>query len=176
METSNFLTNKITNSLHMSTKIEKQPLLLHENNSNFENIQTNILYPNIPEDIQETQSEINENQSVTTKKPSINSPNIPKTGKTPLDSFIEDPRVPVLTEPEAITGLILNVIFPGLGTIYYGLVSKDTFQITIGIIQTFLSFILIGCFWALFWSIIVYLKAKNKKILFKIKRLTKFFI
>ena len=63
----------------------------------------------------------------------------------------------------AIISLILNIFFPGCGSILNGVVGPklEVMQIVIGIIQMFTAICLIGWIWSIIWGILIFLKRKD---------------
>ena len=71
-------------------------------------------------------------------------------------------NVPHVSKPVAVAQAILNLIFPGFGTIVMAFASKETTsktQLSIGFFQLLSSFILIGWIWAIYWSYLCCRKA-----------------
>jgi len=66
----------------------------------------------------------------------------------------------------AIVILLINVFFPGLGTMFIGCISgKYTgYWICIGLCQMLLAFIIIGWIWAIFTAVMLLTKAETKNI------------
>mmetsp|Transcript_26 Transcript_26/g.19 ORF Transcript_26/g.19 Transcript_26/m.19 type:complete len:88 (-) Transcript_26:77-340(-) len=63
----------------------------------------------------------------------------------------------------AIISLVLNIIFPGCGTILNGVMGPalSVEQIIIGVIQIFTAICLIGWIWSILWGILIFLKKKD---------------
>lgn len=72
------------------------------------------------------------------------------------------PQSPVLELPIALVVLVVNLFFPGIGTIVAGVVGKHK-MIGRGIAQLLLSIILIGWIWALVTSIQCLTNANGNK-------------
>jgi ABC-type transport system involved in multi-copper enzyme maturation permease subunit len=72
------------------------------------------------------------------------------------------PQSPVVDMNMAIVVLIVNLFFPGIGTIVAGVVGEKPL-IGRGIAQLLLSIILVGWIWALVTSIQVMQNAKGKQ-------------
>ena len=76
------------------------------------------------------------------------------------DSWVAS--VPSMDKTMALVMLIINIFFPGFGTIIGALVGKTSevgLQIVIGIIQLLTAWLLIGWIWAIWWGIIMVQKA-----------------
>ena len=64
-------------------------------------------------------------------------------------------NVPQISKPAAVAQAVLNLVFPGIGTIMMACASNESVsktQLSIGCLQLLTSFILIGWIWALYWS------------------------
>ena len=63
----------------------------------------------------------------------------------------------------AAISLILNIFFPGFGTILNGVVGPalDIVQIIIGVIQIFTAVCVIGWVWSIVWGIIIFMRRKQ---------------
>lgn len=72
------------------------------------------------------------------------------------------PQSPVLDMPIALVVLVVNLVFPGIGTIVAGVVGKHK-MIGRGIAQLLLSIIFIGWIWALVTSIQCLTNANSAK-------------
>lgn len=70
------------------------------------------------------------------------------------------PGIPVLDQGTAIVVLIVNLFFPGVGTIVAGAIGKVP-MIGKGIAQLILSIIIVGWIWALVTSIQVITNSKK---------------
>ena len=71
-------------------------------------------------------------------------------------------EVPLVTKPVAIGCAVVNLIFPGFGTIIAACAASDNVskaQITIGILQSLLSLLFIGFLFAGYWSYLLVMKA-----------------
>jgi Ectodermal ciliogenesis protein len=69
---------------------------------------------------------------------------------------------PVLEMPIAIVVLVVNLVFPGIGTLVAGVVGKHP-MIGRGIAQLLLSIIIVGWVWALVTSIQCLTNANSDK-------------
>ncbi|CAI2385474.1 unnamed protein product [Moneuplotes crassus] len=69
------------------------------------------------------------------------------------------PTSPVI----AIISLILNIFFPGCGTILNGLMGPkiEIMQIIIGVLQMITAVCLIGWIWSIIWGILIFMKKKG---------------
>ena len=72
------------------------------------------------------------------------------------------PNSPVVDMNMAVVVLIVNIFFPGIGTIVAGVVGNKP-MIVRGILQLVLSLIIVGWIWALVTSIQVLQNAKWKQ-------------
>ncbi|KAG2372865.1 hypothetical protein C9374_013072 [Naegleria lovaniensis] len=66
--------------------------------------------------------------------------------------------IPKLDGNWHITILILNIIFPGIGTLVAACVSKKKkkYSIIFGLLQFFTSFLLVGWIWSVVWGIFMF--------------------
>lgn len=64
---------------------------------------------------------------------------------------------PILSTPVAILILLLNIFFPGVGTMVIGCVSGINVGgwLCVGLLQLLLAFIIIGWIWAIFTGIMI---------------------
>lgn len=68
--------------------------------------------------------------------------------------------VPKVDEPFPIVCFILNIVFPGFGTILCGIVGGMHMKsIIYGILQMVLASVLIGWIWSILWGYIIYKRA-----------------
>ncbi|KAL0483513.1 hypothetical protein AKO1_014553 [Acrasis kona] len=69
-------------------------------------------------------------------------------------------KIPKLEETMALVVLILNIIFPGIGTIVAAILTdsdeKRKWNLIFGVLQILLSFLLIGWLWSILWGVIIY--------------------
>lgn len=58
--------------------------------------------------------------------------------------------------------LILNIIFPGIGTIINSVVGGDFLVkgLVVGLIQLFTAFLIIGWIWSIWWGFLILKKSK----------------
>jgi len=79
------------------------------------------------------------------------------------DQWIE--KIPVVSESAAVAIFILNIIFPGVGTMVLACLGPSGNvgdQLLVGILQLLLfAFCFIGIFWSIWWSVLVFQKAGN---------------
>ena len=70
---------------------------------------------------------------------------------------IEMLTYPVLSTPAAILILLLNIFFPGVGTMVIGCISGTEVAgwICMGLLQLLLAFIIIGWIWAIFTGVMI---------------------
>ena len=71
-------------------------------------------------------------------------------------------KVPKLSKTHAVASAVVNAILPGFGTILATCLAETNVskaQLMIGLMQTMLSFFLIGYFWSLYWSYLFIIKA-----------------
>jgi len=64
--------------------------------------------------------------------------------------------IPTTTKAVAIFILLVNIFFPGLGTIIMSCLTKEfsAINIVIGLLQGFLSICIIGWVWSVIWGLI----------------------
>ena len=67
--------------------------------------------------------------------------------------------VPKLSKPLAVFCGVINIILPGSGTITAACMTPDDklskTQLIIGVLQFFLSLVLIGYVWSIYWSYLI---------------------
>ena len=71
-------------------------------------------------------------------------------------------NVPFVSKPAAIGQAVVNLVFPGVGTMIMACSSSENVsktQLSIGCLQLLTSFIIIGWLWAIFWSFLCVQKA-----------------
>ena len=63
--------------------------------------------------------------------------------------------------PWHIIFLVLNVIFPGLGTILSACCGSDlkVWPVMVGLVQMFTSFLIIGWLWSIWWGWLIFRKS-----------------
>jgi hypothetical protein len=64
--------------------------------------------------------------------------------------------VPKVQKPFPLICFIVNIIFPGCGTILAGILKSHVKSIIYGILQLFLSCVLIGWVWSVFWGFLIW--------------------
>ena len=75
----------------------------------------------------------------------------------------EDYHFPPLSQGSAILILVLNIFFPGLGTMVMGCMSESAcYWICVGITQFLLCFIIVGWIWAIITGIMAIQFAQKK--------------
>lgn len=70
-------------------------------------------------------------------------------------------NVPHVSKPVAVIQAILNLVFPGIGTMVMACASNESVsktQLSIGMLQLLTSFVLVGWIWALYWSYLCVMK------------------
>ena len=70
-------------------------------------------------------------------------------------------NVPKVNKIVAAISAVLNVILPGLGTILTACFDEENVsktQISVGVIQFFTSFVLIGWIWSIYWGYLIVMK------------------
>ena len=77
-------------------------------------------------------------------------------------------QVPLVSKPVAVVQGIVNLVFPGFGTMIAACANEqDTVskaQISIGLFQFLSSFLIIGWVWAMYWSYLIGMKAFSPEI------------
>jgi hypothetical protein len=63
---------------------------------------------------------------------------------------------PHVKSPWNIICLIMNIVFPGVGTLIAGIMKKNVLNIIFGLCQFFLSWILVGWIWSVIWGFLIY--------------------
>jgi len=58
---------------------------------------------------------------------------------------------------------IVNIIWPGVGTMYAGFLNKDALMnnVIVGFLQMFLCCILVGYFWSVYTGYLIYCESKK---------------
>jgi hypothetical protein len=81
-------------------------------------------------------------------------------------SFNDKDFYPSMSVTNALAILIINVFFPGIGTMFIGCISGKNvgYWICIGLCQVLLSFIIIGWIWAIVTGVMLLTKADAKHL------------
>ncbi len=72
-------------------------------------------------------------------------------------------KIPTLNRVMGITLLIVNIIFPGVGTMICACIGPkfETDNLLVGILQLLLAVCFIGYIWSIWWGIIILLKSSG---------------
>ncbi len=72
-------------------------------------------------------------------------------------------HLPVLSKTIAIIILIINVIFPGVGTMLLSCIGGEFKKehLFVGLIQMVLAICVIGWIWSILWGVLLLLKSNN---------------
>ncbi len=72
-------------------------------------------------------------------------------------------KLPTLNKVMAIVILVLNIFFPGVGTLICACIGPkfETDNIIVGLLQLLLAGCIIGWIWSIWWGIIVLQKASG---------------
>ena len=70
-------------------------------------------------------------------------------------------EIPCTTSIIAIILLIINIIFPGIGTVVMAFIGGfKPKTLIVGILQFFTAFLIIGWIWSIWWGIVCLTKSK----------------
>jgi hypothetical protein len=71
-------------------------------------------------------------------------------------------EIPITNQLLSLTLLIINIFFPGIGTVIMSFLDGlKTRTLLVGIVQLFTSCIIIGYIWSIYWGIICIQKSKK---------------
>ncbi len=76
--------------------------------------------------------------------------------------------IPETSKINAIVILVLNILFPGIGTCIMACLNSCSFtNLAVGLLQILLSLFCIGWIWAIWWGVICLQKSRDNVIVLK---------